>query len=135
MKYSIFLLPIIFAACQTLYTYRLPNESEKKIFKDSLHWGYSGNVIASLPVVDIDGRVYRLAVTPKTKIEVKTTYGDIYRFYIQSITISGEEGIISTQSWTGYELLSHTQRTLLVHEISEMKILSDDKAATPIGRP
>lgn len=124
-----------FAACQTLYTYRLPNESEKKFFKDSLHWGYAGNIITSVPVVGDDGRVYRLPITPKTKIEIKTIYGDMYRFYIQSITISGDEGILSTQMWSGYELFNHTQKSILVREISEMKILSDEKAVTTINRP
>jgi hypothetical protein len=135
MKKSIFLAFLFLASCQTLYTYRLPNDSERKLFKDSLHWGYTGNLITSIPVVNDEGKIFRLPVTDKTKIEVKSMYGEISRFYIQSITIAGDEGIISTKTWSGYELLSHTRKTIMVNEIAEMKILSDEKAVIPIARP
>ena len=80
--------------------------------------------------------MYRLTVTPKTKIEVKTVENVNYRFYIQSIKIAGEPGFIgSTQTWSGYELLNHVPVSILVREVSEMKILSDEKAVVPIGRP
>ncbi|MEP7234046.1 MAG: hypothetical protein ABI778_02000 [Ignavibacteriota bacterium] len=129
------ILPLmLLAACQTLYTYHLPNEDQQKRFADSLHWGYSGSTIMSLPVIGEDGTLFRLPVTPKTKLEVRTEDGSNYRFYIQSIKISGDAGVLgSDQTWTGYELLNHTQVTLLVREIREMKILSEEKATEPIG--
>src|SRR5437016_1680119 len=103
--YPLFLL-FVFASCQTLYSYRLPSESEQKRNPaDSLRWGYSGSLITSIPVVDDKGIIYRLPVISKTKIEVKTVYGEFYRFYLQSIKISGDDGFLGTnQTWTGYEL-------------------------------
>ena len=133
--YPLFFLTLL-SSCQTLYTYRLPSESEKKQYGDSLHWGYSGNTIRSIPVVDGNGAMFRLVVTPKTKIEVKTIYGEMYRFFIQTITVSGDEGFIGmTQTWTGYELLNHAQKTILVRDIMQMEILSDEMAVNPIGKP
>ena len=132
--YLLIIIALAFSSCQTLYSYRLPNESEQNHFpKDSLHWGYAGSMITSIPVVDGDGNIFRLPVTPKTKIEVKSIYGDLYRFYIQSITITGDESILGTKLWQGYDLLSHSQRTIQVHEVSQMTIISDDKALTPIA--
>src|SRR5437763_15527893 len=117
MKYSF--LPVSFlvflTGCQTLYTYRLPNESEQKRYADSLHWSYNVNTITAIPVVDDNGNIFRLRVTPKTKIEIKTIYGEVYRFYIQSIKITGDNGFLGTnQMWSGYELLNHSQRTVMV---------------------
>ena len=125
---------LLFAACQTLYTYRLPNESERTRFADSLSWGYSGSTITSIPVVDGNGSIYRLAVTPKTKIEVKTVEGVIYRFYLQTVKISGDDGLLGTsKTWSGYDLFNHTNVAVLVHEVNTMTILSDDKAVIPIA--
>ena len=127
-------ISLIFTSCQTLYTYRLPTENEqKRLPPDSTRWGYAGSTITSIPVVDGIGNIFRLAVTPKTKIEVKSIYGDLYRFYIQSIIITGDESILGTKLWQGYDLLSHSQRTIQVHEVSQMTILSDDKAVAPIA--
>src|SRR5437762_1859993 len=98
--------------------------------------GYSATTIASIPVVDANGNIFRLPVNPKTKIEVKTVYDEVYRFYIQSIKVSGDEGMISpTQTWSGYELLNHVNKTVMVREIKAMKILSDEKAVIPISKP
>src|SRR5437868_15487775 len=110
---------ILLSSCQHLYTYRFPNESEQKRFADSLKWSYSGSMITSIPVADEQGRIYRLPITAKTKIEVKTIYGEMYRFYIQSITITGDDGFLGTnQMWRGYELLNHTERTIMVREVA-----------------
>ncbi len=131
--YLLFIIALAFSSCQTLYSYRLPNESEQKHFpKDSLRWGYAGSMITSIPVVDGEGNIFRLAVTSKTKIEVKSIYGDLYRFYLQSIIISGDESILGSQLWEGYDLLSHAKRTIQVHEVTQMTIVSDNKAMTPI---
>jgi hypothetical protein len=124
------------ASCQTLYTYRLPNDSERKHFADSLRWGYSGNTIINIPVVDENGRIYRLPITDKTKIEVKTVYGDLYRFYLRTVSISGDDNLLGIdKTWTGYELLSHSTKSIMVHEVGDFKILSEVKAVTPIGLP
>ena len=132
--YILFIIALAFSSCQTLYSYRLPSESEQARFpKDSLRWGYAGSMITSIPVVDGDRNIFRLPVTSKTKIEVKSIYGDLYRFYIQSITITGDESILGTKLWEGYDLLSHSQRTIQVHEVSQMTIISDDKAVIPIA--
>ena len=125
---------LLFAACQTLYSYRLPNESEQKRFADSVHWGYSGSTITSIPVVDGNGSIFRLAVTPKTKIEVKTVYGNIYRFYLQTVKINGTDNMLGIdKTWTGYDLLNHAPVTILAQEVNTMTILSDDKAVIPIA--
>lgn len=137
MKLSFFILCgflFLFISCQTLYSYRLPNESERKRFADSLNWGYSGSTITSIPVVDGNGSIYRLAVTPKTKIEVKTVYGNLYRFYLQTIRINGSDDMFGMdKTWTGYDLLNHAPVTILAQEVNIMTILSDDKAITPIA--
>ncbi len=123
-----------FISCQTLYTYRLPNETERTRFADSLLWGYSGSTISSIPVVDGNGSIFRLAVAPKTKIEVKTVEGVIYRFYLQTVKISGDDGFLGTsKTWSGYDLFNHTTVTVLVHEVNTMTILSDEKAFIPIA--
>ena len=123
----------VFASCQTLYSYRLPNESERTRFADSLHWGYSGSTIISIPVVDGNGNIFRLAVTPKTKIEVKTIYGELFRFYLESIKVSGDNSFLGNKMWSGFELLNHSEVSVMVHDIQEMKILSDEKAVIPIA--
>ena len=125
---------LAFISCQTLYTYRLPDEIERKRFADSLHWGYSGSMITSIPVVDANGSIYRLSVTPKTKIEIVTVYGEKYRFYLQTVKIDGDDGMLGiAKLWSGYDLLNHTQKSVMVQEINTMTILSDDKAVSPIA--
>ena len=125
---------LLFAACQTLYTYRLPNETEQKRFADSLHWGYNGSIVTSIPVIDGNGNIFRLSVTPKTKIEVKTVYGVLYRFYLQTVKISGDDNMLGIdKTWTGYDLLNHAQKTVLAQEVMSIMILSDDKAFIPIA--
>jgi hypothetical protein len=106
------------------------NESEQKRFpKDSIAWGYTGMTITSIPVVDGEGKMFRLQLTPKTKIEVKTVYGEVYKFYIQSIKISGTDGFLGgDQMWEGYDIFNHVQKSIFVKEIVTMTIYSDEKA-------
>jgi len=122
------------SSCQTLYSYRFLSESEQKSFPaDSLRWGYTGMTITSIPVVDGEGNMFRLAITPKTKIEVKTVYGEVYKFYIQSIKITGNDGFLGgDQMWSGYDLINHVQKVVIVKEIVTMTILSDEKALLPL---
>ena len=131
------LVLISLSSCQTFYTYHLPTDSDKKRFPaDSLKWGYSGSSITSIPAVDADGKVFRLHVTPKTKIEVKSTYGELLRFYLQTIKVTGDEGMLGANHlWTGYDLLTHSERSILVQEVLTMQILSDEQAIVPISRP
>ncbi len=136
-KLLIGILSLLFlASCgQTLYTYRLPSEKEKKQYAvDSLKWVFESSIVKSIPVVGNDGKMLRLAVTPKTKVEIRTSYNDLYRFYLQSIIVSGGEALIgSGDSWTGYDLIQHAERTILSREITSLSILSDEKAYVPIS--
>lgn len=89
--------------------------------------------ITSIPVIDGEGNMFRLPITPKTKIEVKTVYGEVYKFYIQSIKITGEDGFLGgDQMWSGYDLINHVQKIVIVKEIVTMTILSDEKALVPL---
>lgn len=127
---------VFLASCATTYNYRLPSEAETKRYgADSLRWKFEGAKPIEIPVVDADGRAYRLPVTEKLKIEVKTTEGVKYRFYLQSIAVTGNGGFLGeNQMWRGYDLLSHTDRTIMSKEVLNYVIISDDKAVTPIGR-
>lgn len=126
---------VFLISCATTYNYRLPGEKEiKRYGADSLKWKFVGAKPIEMPVVDADGAVYRLPVTDKLKIEVKTTEGVKYRFYLQSIAVTGEGDFLGTmQMWRGYDLLSHTDRTVMVKEIVAYNIMSDDKAMQTIG--
>jgi hypothetical protein len=121
--------------CQTIYTYRLPNDAERQRNNpDSTRWTYDGQSITSIPVVDESGRFYRLTVDPKTKIEVRDIYGTTYRFYLQTIKVEDNDvSIGGGKRWTGYELLNHAQVSVSVTDISSVKILSDSKAVEPIA--
>jgi hypothetical protein len=121
---------VFLASCATSYHYRLPNEAETKRFgADSLRWKFEGSKPVEIPVVDADGKVYRLSVSEKLKIEVKTTEGVKYRFYLQSIAITGGDSFLGeNQMWKGYDLLSHTERTIMSKEVVTYVIISDDKA-------
>lgn len=126
---------VFLVSCATTYNYRLPNESETKRFgADSLRWKFEGSKPVEIAVVDAEGKVYRLAVTDKLKIEVKTTEGVKYRFYLQSIAVTGTGSFLGeNQMWRGYDLLSHTERTIMSKEVINYVIISDDKAIQTIG--
>ncbi|HEY6171512.1 MAG TPA: hypothetical protein VIX80_04545 [Candidatus Kapabacteria bacterium] len=126
---------VFLTSCATTYNYRLPGEDETKRFgADSLRWKFEGAKPVEIPVVDTDGKVYRLPVTEKLKIEVKTTEGVKYRFYLQSIAITGAGSFLGeNQMWRGYDLLSHTERTIMSKEVLNYVIISDDKAIQTIG--
>lgn len=130
-----FVFAMFSIGCQTIYTYRLPNDAERQRNNpDSTRWTYDGQSITSIPVVDESGRFYRLAVDPKTKIEVRDIYGTTYRFYLQTIKVEDNDvSIGGGKRWTGYELLNHAQASVSVTDISTVKILSDSKAVTPIA--
>ena len=125
---------LLFASCGSFYYYRLPNESEqKRIPADSLRWGYSGTTITNIAVADESGNFYRLPVTPKTKVEIKTTFGETYRFYLQAITIQENDALLgTTQTWTGYDVLQHIRRTVKVSELASVSIISENQARTSI---
>lgn len=78
-----------------------------------------------------NNKMYRLDVTPKTKLEALTVFGEKFQFYLQTITVDGSaDGLIgSGQSWTGYELHDHVQRTVAVKEVTEVKIISPAPAS------
>jgi hypothetical protein len=118
---------VLLSSCATYYTYRFPNETETKRYpKDALSWTYIEGKVSEIPVVSEDG-------TSKTKLEAHSTYGMSYRFYLQSITVGGGGGLIgSADTWTGYELLSHTQQTVSLKDLDRLSIISDEKAAIPI---
>lgn len=126
---------VFLASCATTYSYRLPGDIETKRYgADSLRWKFEGVKPVEIPVVDADGKVYRLPVTEKLKIEVKTTEGVKYRFYLQSIAITGGDSFLGeNQMWRGYDLISHTDRTIMSKEVLNYVIISDDKAIQTIG--
>ncbi|MBS1904377.1 MAG: hypothetical protein JSS75_11780 [Bacteroidetes bacterium] len=130
-----FVFVMFSSGCQTIYTYRLPNDAERQRNNpDSTRWTYDGQSITSIPVVDESGRFYRLAVDAKTKIEVRDIYGTTYRFYLQTIKVEDNDvSIGGGKRWTGYELLNHAQASVSVTDISTVKILSDSKAVMPIA--
>jgi hypothetical protein len=125
---------VLLSSCASYYTYRFPNEKETKRYtKDALSWTYTESKVTEIPVVSEDGTLYRLPVTSKTKLEAHSTYGMSYRFYLQSITVNGGEGLFgSADTWTGYELLSHTQQTVALKDLDRLGIISDEKATIPI---
>jgi hypothetical protein len=122
-------------ACQASYRYRLPSDAERQRNPaDSTRWGYSGQTVISIPVVDEDGLFYKLPVTAKTKLEAKDVYGTTYKFYLQSIRVEDEDvSIGGGKLWTGYELLTHTQARVSTSELSSVSIISDEKAKTLIA--
>jgi hypothetical protein len=131
---SIVLLPLLFLvfSCGRTYIYQFPPAPEKRVrpLEDWNRWHYQGSTLLNVPVVDLDGNRGRLAVGPKTKLEVKTIYGDLHRFQLQSIVIDKDaEGIFGMNAkWTGYDLLQHASRTVFAKEIESLRILSPEKA-------
>lgn len=127
---------VFLTSCAGSYQYRLPAESDKAHYApDSLRWRFSGSKPVEIPVIDAEGIAFRLPVTPTLKIEVKTTEGLTYRFYLESVAVTGEGSFMGdTQMWRGYDLLSHTDRTVFAKDVTSYIIISDNKAASPIGK-
>jgi hypothetical protein len=131
--FVVLLSALLLSSCAKQYMYRFPSENERKQYKvEDLRWSYKGTVPDTITVTDGD-RLYRLPVTDKTKLEVYTTYNEKYKFYLQSIAITGEgEFLGSNQMWRGYDLLSHTDRTVAMREIANVVVVSDIPAEATI---
>jgi len=131
--FAVLLSALLLNSCAKQYLYRFPSENERKQYTfEDLHWSYKGTVPDTITVTDGD-HLYRLPVTDKTKLEVYTTYNDKYKFYLQSIAITGEgEFLGSNQMWRGYDLLTHTDRTVAMREIANVVVVSDIPAAATI---
>ena len=120
------------SSCQTQYFYTLPtHEASKRFPPEKMKWEYTNKIVTKVPVIGENNKMYRLDVTPKTKLEALTVYGEKFQFYFQTITVEGSvDGLIgSGQSWTGYELHDHAQRTVAVKEVTEVKIISQAPAS------
>jgi hypothetical protein len=74
-----------------------------------------------------------LDVTPKTKLQATTIYGEVYTFYLQKIKVEDADAIVGQgKSWTGYELHDHVERTVYTRDIKTISILSESQATQPI---
>lgn len=126
------LLLLLLAGCQRTYTYEFPKDPQRSYrpVEDLLRWRYEGSTVVNVPVRDEQGRLARLAVTPKTKLEVKTIYGDLHRFQLQTVVVDKDaEGIFGMNAkWTGLDMLQHANRTVFAKEIESLKILSSEQA-------
>jgi hypothetical protein len=136
---NIGLLGIALSACATKYQYNLALTSEHRaVMADSLKWAYTDGLVSGVWVVS-NGQPAWLRVTPKTILTVRTTAGETYRFYLQTITAdeSGDGLLGATISWTGYDTRQHARRTVLLREVTMVEISSDlpaelrNRAATP----
>ncbi len=123
-------LALLLGSCQHLYTYGLPDADMQKRFPaEKIKWDYQDNVVTKITVLGEDGKMYRLAVTPKTKLEATTIYGEVYTFYLQGIKVDNAIGITGdSKSWTGYELHDHAVRTVFIRDISKIQVISDTQA-------
>lgn len=121
--------------CNSYYRYRLAGEDDLKRYGiHNLYWKFEVLKPVEITVFDNDSSAYRLDVTEQTRIEVKTTEGIVYRFYLQSITLGGKGGFIEdSQIWRGYDLLSHTERTVALSNVVSMTVLSEKKAVHKIA--
>jgi hypothetical protein len=110
--------------------YRFPSEAERRQYKpEDIRWSYKGTTPDTIAVTDGE-KLFRLPVTDKTKLEVYTTYGDKYRFQLQTIVVTGEgEFLGSNQMWRGFDLLSHADRTVAVREVANVVVISAVPAA------
>lgn len=123
-------------SCQQQYYYHFPKEEESKgIRSDSLRWKYAGNTLMQVPVADDQGKLYWLTVTDKTKLDVTSVYGDVYRFNLRSIEVSNPTDGLFGQSatWTGLDLREHARRTIAAKDIAKITVLAEQPAKTPIN--
>jgi hypothetical protein len=94
---------------------------------DDLKWSYTGTIPDTITVTD--GKyLYKLPVSEQTKLEVHTTSGEKYRFTLQSIAITeGREILGPNETWRGYDILSHAERTVTSREIVIVVVMSDTR--------
>lgn len=125
---------LFLTSCQHLFYYGLPDPEVKKRFAPGkMKWEYTGSTITKIAVIGDDNRLYRLDVTPKTKLQATTVYGEVYTFYLQTIKVENADAITGEgKSWTGYELHDHVERTIYTRDIKTISILSDTKATEVI---
>jgi hypothetical protein len=125
----VLLCALVLGSCAKQYLYRFPSENERKQYTvQDLRWSYKGIIPDTIVVTD-GNNLYRLPVTDKTKLEVYTTFGEKYKFALQTIAITGEgEFLGSNQMWRGYDLLSHSDRTVAMREIANVVVSSDKPA-------
>lgn len=138
MKFVIALLlgsVFFLTSCQHLFYYGLPDQEVKKRFApEKMNWQYTGNTVTKITVIGDDNRLYRLDVTPKTKIKATTIYGEVYTFYLQTIKVENADAIVGQgKSWTGYELHDHVDRTIYTRDIKTISIISDAQATEVIN--
>jgi hypothetical protein len=124
------LLAVLLGSCQHLFTYGLPDaDTQKRFPAEKIKWEYDGATVTKITVVGDDNKLYRLNITPKTKLEATTIYGEVYTFYLQGIKVDNAAGLTGdSKSWTGYELHDHAVRTVYIRDISKIQVISDNQA-------
>jgi len=126
---------LFLTSCQHLFYYSLPDPQLKKRFSpEQMNWQYSNGTVTKITVLSEDNRLYHLDVTPKTKLQATSVYGEVYTFYLQTIKVEDAAAIVGEgKSWTGYEIHDHTTRTIYIRDIKTIIILSDTQATEPIN--
>ena len=130
-RYSILLLLLISAGCSDLFTYALVSPSQVKgIHPDSLRWKYSDGVVTEIPVRNGNDDIMRLRVSPTTILFVRTTEREEHHFRLSSVVVEDKgEGILgASTSWKGYDTRQGAERTVMIREVMETKILSREPA-------
>jgi hypothetical protein len=138
MRHSFWLvvtLLLLLNSCQHQYYYGLPDNDMKRQFPaEKMNWEYANGTVTKITVIGDENKLYRLEVTPKTKLQATTIYGEVYTFYLQKIKVEDSEGILGEgKSWTGYELHDHVQRTVYTRDIKVITILAEVKATDIIN--
>lgn len=131
------LLLLLLISCAKQYSYELLKpEGMQGLHPDSLRWKYAGAKIMEIPVMASDGRAYWLKVDPGTKLELTTTDNEMFRFYIESIRVEdqGEGPLGATTAWRGYDTRQHAERSVMLREVTDIRVISGTPATTLIVR-
>lgn len=128
---------LLLGSCQKIYTYRIVSPAQvKNIPADSLKWQYSAGIVTSIPVQPIDDeRIMRLAVDESTQLVLKTTERDEYRLQLRSVVVEDKgDGLLgATTSWRGYDLRQHALRSVMIREVTDMKVWATSPAVERIS--
>jgi hypothetical protein len=129
MKRSLSLLTLILVlnGCGSRFTYELVTASRvREVSPDSLKWTYTNGLVTEIAVRDEHGDLLRLPVDPETQLHVTTTERDEHYFRLQSIVVEDKgEGLLgSTTSWRGYDTRQGVERSVMIREVTSIKVLS-----------
>lgn len=126
---ALLLCTLFVSSCAKQYLYRFPSENERKRYKpEEVRWVYKGATPDTIIVTDGE-KLYRLAVTDKTKLEVYTTFGEKFKLQLKSIAVTSEGDFLSSsQLWKGYDFISRTDKIVAVKEITNVVVVSSEPA-------